>query len=126
MKYAIALIGLILFSSSSFSQVVTSQKSISQGKIKQTIFTTVTPGETKTLTINVSSIEKEVIGQFKSDLQFYKEKVIEISLNETQTKLIVTYNEYMLKEDLIRVFNKHNISYQLKKQADQISNNNSQ
>ena len=95
-----------------------------QKKVVPTIFTTVPVGQTKTLTINISDYDFANIKLFKGDLQFYQDKIIEISLDNSRTKLYITYNEFMLKEDLIKVFNQHHINYQLKEQDNQLSTNN--
>ena len=113
MKYTFLIINLLLISISSFAQK----------EVKPTIFTTVPAGQTKTLKINVSNYDINIIGQLKDNLLIYSDKITFVGLDEGKRILTVIYNEYMLKEDLIRVFETNGVNYHIQTKMPDSSNN---
>lgn len=78
---------------------------------KETIFKTVQPGKTETVTINITGYDMNNVGELKDILIGYTEKVISVDLNENTKIMKITYNEFMLKQDFINAFIKNGIDY---------------
>ena len=85
----------------------------SQTEIDKTIFKPVSLNQTETIIINVRNYDKNVVGMLKDDLVSFDGKVNSVDLDEANNLLHITYNDKMLLEDMISVFDKHNINYLL-------------
>lgn len=86
-------------------------QSFSTKSDNKTIFEKAQSGKTQTIIINVAQYSPNLIGLLKDELITYQEKVTNVTYNEINTHFSFTYNEHMLKEDLIEVFKKHGINY---------------
>jgi len=86
------------------------QEDNAKGKI---IFKNLSPTESTTISVDIRKYSENAVGLLKDNLLAYEEKVIEVKYNEKQTHLVFSYNGHMLKEDLIRAFEKNGISYRI-------------
>jgi len=86
-----------------------------QKKVVPTIFSTtpISVSQTKTLTLDISHYDANIVGEFKDKLILYKDKIETVSINEELQTLTLTYNSYMLIEDLKKTFNNYGINYQV-------------
>lgn len=83
----------------------------SQMEIDKTIFKPVSLNQTETIIINTREYDPNVIGMFKDDLIAFDEKINSVQLDEHSNLVHITYNDKMLLEDLVIVFDKHSINY---------------
>jgi len=83
----------------------------SQIEIDKTIFKPVSLNQTETLVLNTREYHPNVIGMFKDDLIAFDGKINSVQLDETSNLIQFTYNDKMLFEDLMMVFDKYSINY---------------
>jgi len=93
-----------------------------QKKVQPTIFSQPNSGQLTTLTLNISTYNQNIIGEFKDELILFRDKVESVNINEEQQTLALTYNSFMLIEDLKKVFNNYGINYQLNENTTHLTN----
>lgn len=85
----------------------------SQTEIDKTIFKIVELNQIETVILNVRQYDVNAIGALKDGLLAFDEKVLSVTINEELNLFSFTYNDKMLLEDLVQVFEKHSINYLL-------------
>ena len=103
----IILLTIVLFSINGFSQT----------NSNKTIFKEVPAGEINKIIFNVSVYNADVIGQFKDELLGFEEKILRVHYDENSSLLTIAYNQHMLKDDLIMIFDKYQINYLVNKKS---------
>lgn len=93
------------------SLILISVIGFSQSESNKTIFNKVAAGEISKLNLNLYGYNFNKIGEFKDELLTFEEKIIRVEFDETSSTLTIVYNEHMLKEDFITVFEKYDINY---------------
>lgn len=101
------LLTILLISISSFSQT----------KTEKTIFDQIPVGTTSKIYLNLTGHQLNAIGSFKDDLLQFEEKILKVEFDETSFVFVIVYNDEMLREDFIQVFEKYNIDYLKKKKV---------
>ena len=105
MKFILISLTILFFSLNGFSQ----------SKSDKTIFKDLAPGEVEKLALNVTNYDVTVITELSETLKRYGDKIYHVEFNTEKSILKFTYNEFMLKQDLIRVFDQYQVSYDVNK-----------
>jgi hypothetical protein len=107
------LLTIVLFGFNGFSQT----------EFNKTIFNKAVSGETVKVIFNVSNYNPNVIGEFKDEFDEFKGKVLIAHYDEKSSLFTIVYNEHMIIETLIKIFDRHNISYLKENSNPQLQNN---
>lgn len=99
LRMAVVVVSLVAF------------QSYSQDEFPKSLFSKADAGTTNTVTVGVSGYDVNVVGKLKDDLSAFEEKIESVSFDEDNKELIVVYNEYMIVEDIIRLFELHKVDH---------------
>lgn len=103
-----------LFFSYSYAQI--EQNSSSEFKEEQSfyqksLFRICPTGKTVTIKLDVSEFPENNVGALKDELISYEEKIELVNLDEQTSYLVFVYNDKMDLEELVDLFEKHEINH---------------
>lgn len=78
---------------------------------QKTIFEICPPGETITLSFDISNYSEKSTALLKDELSTYKEKVDFVKIDDISLIMTIIYNEHLVMEELQELFEKYHLNF---------------
>lgn len=91
--------------------ILISTLGFSQANNSQSVLQQIEKGETNKVLLDVSTYNENTIIDLKQSLTDLKKEITLVDYNESQKIITFIYNEYLIPEKIISIFDKHGVSH---------------